>query len=277
MNILIIGAQGMLGQYLAEKFAEVGQLWLKDKKDLDITDAEAVLKLLDELRPDLVINSAAYNDVDGCENNFALASAVNGQGPINLAKACANIDAKFVHYGTDYVFRGDDKNGYREDSEPDPISKYGQSKLAGESALRYCENTYIVRTSRLFGKSGRGEGVKKSFVDLMIGLAENRDSLQVVDEEYGNPTYAEDLATQTKILIQGDYEPGIYHGVNRGVCTWHEFAKEIFKIKKIDIEIIPVGADKFPRIARRPAFSELHNTKLPPNRTWQEALAEYLQ
>lgn len=276
MKVLIIGAKGMLGQELAKVFAEADDLLLWDREDIDITQADQVLDKIKEQKPDLVINSAAYNDVDGCETNFEIAKAVNGDGPANVARACQEAGAVFIHYSTDYVFDGSKKEGYKEDDQPNPISKYGESKLLGEKVLDLCDKSYVIRTSRLYGKPATGEGAKKSFVDVMLKLADERDSLDIVDEEYSNPTYVVDLARQTKVLFDGDYDFGLYHGVNEGACTWFDFANEIFRIAGKNVTINRVGSDKFPRPAKRPAYSSLINTKLPELRSWQEALFDYL-
>ena len=244
--------------------------------DLDITKEKDVEQKICSLAPDLIINAAAYNDVDQAETEFKTANAVNTQGPINIAKASQKVNAIFVHFSTDYVFDGTRKEGYTESDTPNPISKYGESKLGGEKARDYCEKCYIIRTSRLYGKPAISKSAKKSFVDTMLKLAQERDSLDIVDEELSCPTYAPDLAQFTRDLVESGSKFGIYHGVNQGSCTWFEFAKEIFAISGKDVTINPVKGDKFPRPAKRPQFSVLLNTKRPQLRSWKEALKEYL-
>lgn len=276
MKILIIGSKGMLGQDLAEVFS-VQELILWDKDEIDITDEDLAFKKIKEEKPDVIINSAAYNDVDGCEDSFELAKKVNGYAVGYLAKAAKEIGAVLIHYSTDYVFKGDKKEGYKEDDRPNPQSKYAESKYLGEQELqKNTDKYYLIRTSRLFGKPAIAVGAKKSFVDKMLELSKNHDKLEVVDEEYSNPTYTPDLARQTKYIVENKLLFGIYHAVNEGACTWYEFAKEIFKIKNIDVKLVPVGSDKFPRLAKRPNYSSLINTKLPKLRSWQEALRDYL-
>ena len=275
MKILIIGAKGMLGQELAKTFVG-NDLVLFDKEDLDITNREQVFKKLEELRSDVVINAAAYNNVDGAEEDFEMALKVNGEGPSNLARAAEFIGARFIQYSSDYVFDGTRKEGYTEDDIPQPISKYGESKLATENIFVHCMNCYLIRTSRLFGKPAISEGAKKSFVDVMLKLGKEKDSLDLVDEEWSNPTYVVDLANQTKVLLEGDYQPGIYHITNEGACTWYDFAQEIFHQAGINVQTAPVGGDKFPRPAERPMYSSLLNKKLPLMRPWQVALRDYL-
>jgi glucose-1-phosphate thymidylyltransferase short form/dTDP-4-dehydrorhamnose reductase len=276
MEILIVGAKGMLGQELAKTFSQY-ELILWDKEELDITDAEAVKKAIRELKPELIINSAAYNAVDDCETNFELAKKINADGPVNLAKAANSIGAVFVHYSTDYVFDGAKKEGYVEYDLPAPISRYGESKYLGEEVLEHNEATFLIRTSRLFGKQASAPGAKKSFVEAMLKLADEKDELELVDEEQSSPTYAADLAEQTKLLVEGSYLPGIYHATNEGSCTWYEFASEIFRQSGKTAKVHRVNADRFPRPARRPKFSSLKNTKLPRMRLWQEALADFLK
>jgi glucose-1-phosphate thymidylyltransferase short form/dTDP-4-dehydrorhamnose reductase len=275
MKILIVGAKGMLGQELAKVFSE-SDLTLWDKEDLDITNREQVSQKIEELRPDVVINSAAYNNVDGAEEDFETALRVNGEGPSNLARASESVGARFVQYSSDYVFDGSRKEGYTEDDIPQPISKYGESKLATENIFVNCINCYLIRTSRLFGMPASSEGAKKSFVDIMIKLGKEKDNLDLVDEEWSNPTYVVDLAKQTKVLLDGGYNPGVYHITNEGACTWYGFAQEIFHQAGINIQTIPVGGDKFPRPAARPMYSSLLNKKLPLMRPWQVALRDYL-
>jgi len=277
MKVLIIGAKGMLGQELAKVFADQNlSLW--DKEDIDISDFDQVKNKIAVLRPDIIINSAAYNAVDDCETNYDLALKVNAQGSGNLAQAAQNIGAIFIHYSTDYVFDGLKKQGYTENDQPSPISKYGQSKFEGEKqALANCDKSYIIRLSRLFGQPAATLGAKKSFVDIMQQIAQEKKEIQVVNEEVSNPTYAPDLARQTRKILEGEYLPGIYHITNQGACTWHELAQEIFKILNKEIKVLPVSTKTFPRPAARPAFSSLINTKLPQMRPWPQALEEYLK
>lgn len=275
-KILIIGAKGMLGQYLAEAFKEE-ELILWDKENLDITDQEDVSEKIIKLKPDVIVNSAAFNDVDGAEKWEETAKKVNGYAVGFLAKAAKEIDAILIHYSSDYVFDGEKEEGYNETDQPNPVSAYGRSKFLGEEELQEnCEKYYLIRLSRLFGKVGNGEGVKQSFVDKILQLAETKDELEVVDEEFSSPTYARDLAEYTKALLNDGQPFGIYHGANSGGCTWYAFAQEIFKIKNISKKLIPISGGKFLRPAKRPRYSVLLNTKFIPIRTWQEALGEYL-
>ncbi|MFA4930485.1 MAG: dTDP-4-dehydrorhamnose reductase [Patescibacteria group bacterium] len=276
MRIVIIGAKGMLGQELAKVFQTYKPL-LWDRDEIDITDQHLVDAKIGQIRPEMVINAAAYNDVDGAENNEPLAMSINGLAVGYLANAVHAYKGILVHYSTDYVFKGDNKNGYKESDVPNPQSVYARSKLAGEQAFQHSGVAgYVVRLSRLFGKPAIGERAKKSFVDTMLQLAKTRRSLNVVNEEASSPTYAPDLALRTKYIMENKLPNGIYHVTNSGSCTWYEFAKEIFAQSKNNVTIVPVSGSDFPRPAARPSHSILINTKLPPLRTWQEALQEYL-
>ncbi|NQT49641.1 dTDP-4-dehydrorhamnose reductase [Candidatus Kuenenbacteria bacterium] len=275
MKLLIIGSKGMLGQELAKVFSNY-ELTLWDREELDITDEKAVNQKIRELQPELIINSAAYNAVDDCEEKFELAKKINHQGPINLAKAANKVGAFLIHYSTDYVFDGQKQEGYLEYDLPAPISKYGESKYLGEEILEHNDLTFLIRTSRLFGKSALIEGAKKSFVEIMLKLADEKEELDIVDEEVSSPTYVVDLAEQTKLLVEGDYAPGIYHVTNEGACTWCEFACEIFERANKTVKINPVACSVFPRSAKRPMFSSLINSKLPKMRSWQDALQSFL-
>ncbi len=271
MKILILGAKGMLGYELVEVFRDF-EVFGWDKEEIDITSEIQVNEKIGELKPDIVINAAAYTDVDGCEKNKELAMNVNGYAIGYLASVCKKIGAIFIHYSTDYVFHGGNPDGYKEGDMPrNPLNVYSQSKLLGEKLLK--ENTemyYLIRTSWLFGKHG------KNFVDTMLKLAQNQDELKVVNDQHGKPTYALDLAKKTREIVESQKPCGIYHLTNEGVTTWYGFAREIFEIKNIKVKTEPCRSIEFPRPAKRPHYSILLNTKLPPSRSWQEALREYL-
>lgn len=278
MKLLIVGAKGMLGQELKKEAGKRGlEVFAWDREEIDITDKNQAKEKIFSLRPDILINSAAYNAADKAETERDLANLLNGFAVGFLAEIAKEIRAKFVHYSTDYVFNGENKDGYKEDDLPSPISIYGQSKLLGEQEAKKAENFYIIRLSRLFGNVGSAEICKKSFVETMIKLSEENNKLEVIDEEYGSPTYATDLAQLTFDIIEKESPYGIYHGANNGACTWFGFAKEIFDILEKDVELIPINGDQFARPAKRPKYSRLLNTKLSLQRSWQDALREYLQ
>lgn len=272
MKTVIFGAKGMLGSDLASIFSDWNPKLL-GKEEIDISDEKAVFSLLRDVRPEVVINAAAYTDVDGCETNREVAMSVNGDAPRYLAVASKEVGATFIHYSTDYVFSGDRQEGYKEDDEPtgEPVNFYGKSKLAGENAIREVGGKYyLIRTSWLFGVNG------PNFVETMLRLAGERDELRVVNDQHGKPTYTLDLAKKTREVIEGGYEPGIYYMVNEPATTWYDFAKEIIKQAGLDVTVTPTTSDEFPRPAKRPEHSILLNTKLPPMRSWHEALGDYL-
>lgn len=284
MKVLILGAQGNLGKQLVKVFENNYEVFAWDRKDLDITDKELVLGKVKSVKPDIIINSAAYNAVDKCETDareFNLAKKINGVAVGYLARAALENDAVLVHYSSDYVFGGENKNGYKEDDEPNPISKYGETKLMGESEVLKYKNQglkyYIIRTSKLFGPQAASKASKPSFFDIMLKLAESKKELDAVDEEVSCFTYTPDLAAATKNLLENKKPYGIYHIANGGHCAWYEAAKELFKIAGIDVKVSPVSADKFPRPAKRPKYSVLLNTKLDDLRNYKEALKEYLK
>lgn len=278
MRVLIIGAKGMLGQELVREFGGNGYEVISwDKEEIDITKKDLVLEKIKSARPEIIINAAAYNAVDKIEEeekNFA--DQANGYAVGNLSEAAQAINGLLVHYGTDYVFDGKEIDGYKEDATPNPQSVYANSKWLGEQQLKN-KKFYLIRTSRLFGKPAKTEGAKKSFVDVMLKCAEEKDCLELVDEELSSPTYVLDLAKRTGEIIEWKKPFGIYHVTNVGGCTWYGWAKKIFELSGKSVKLIPVGADRFPRPAKRPKYSLLLNTKLPPMRSWEEALAEYLK
>ena len=295
MKVLIIGAKGMLGQAMGEAFAG-NELALMDREEIDITkNADCRLQIV-ELKPEIVINCAAYTNVDKAEEEQDAAYKINGYAVGNLAAVCKELDIPLVHFSTEYVFDGESERGYDESAKPNPVSAYGRSKLLGEEELqKNTDKYYLIRLSRLFGSTspafgtlpptslslgeagtpGEG-GRKKSFVQLMLELAEKQNEIEVVDEEVSSPTYAPDLAKLTRHIIENKLPYGVYHGANSGSCTWHGFAREIFKIAGKNAKLKAVPSLRFPRPAKRPAYAVLLNTKLPPQRPWQDALNEFL-
>ena len=271
---MITGAYGMLGSDLREVLKNF-ELICTGSKDLDITDEEKVMEFITEKSPDLVINAAAYTAVDDCETHFDEAYAVNALGPKNLAIACKSIDVPLVHISTDYVFDGSKRTPLIETDKLGPQSAYGKTKLEGEKFIQ--ENTdkyFILRTAWLYGLHGN------NFVKTMLDLAETHDEITVVNDQVGSPTYSLDLAVAITNLLHSD-KYGIYHVTNEGECSWYDFAKLIFELSNIDVKVVPVTTEEFPRPAPRPHYSVLNNKKwnssgFVPMRTYQEALSEYL-
>ncbi len=276
MKILITGSNGMLGHDLREVLKDNHDLVLTTSKTLDITDKKQVMDFIGDSKPDIVINSAAYTDVDGCEENRDLAYAVNGEGVRNLALACREVDCALLHISTDYVFDGTARDPIAEDGEIGPISVYGKSKLEGEKAiLEILDKYFIVRTAWLYGING------KNFPKTMLELAENHSEITVVYDEVGTPTYTPDLAYGISQLIETD-KYGIYHLTNSGYCSWCEFSRLIFEIAEKDVKVIPVTASEFARPAPRPNYSVLENKNwidngFKPLRDYKEAIREYIE
>jgi len=259
-KIVIFGANGMLGYALQQVFP---QAHFFGHRDVEISDKTAVMKMVKRERPSVLINAAAYNDVDGCEDNRAYAFMVNGHGPGYIAAACSEVGSILIQYSSDYIFDGA-KPEYHEDDPPNPINIYGESKVLGEDSVRKnMENYRIIRTSWLFGSHG------KNFVDTVRALSHQMHVVRVVNDQIGKPTYAFDLARKTPEIILR--EPGIYHITNEGQCSWYEFASAFIP------NAVPCSTAEFPRKAKRPAYSGLKNTKTSPLRSWKEALTEYVK
>jgi len=278
-KILIIGSLGTLGQELLKIFPNATS-W--DRAEIDITDEKQVKQKIAELKPEVVINAAAYNAVDKCETDveqFELAKKINGYAVGYLADACTKMNAILIHYSTNYVFNGECEGGYNEDSKPNPINKYGQSKLLGEQEILEYKNLkfYIIRLSKLFGKKGVSEMAKDNFFDIIVKLTETQNEIKVVDDELSNFTYAPDLAKFTKNLLDNKHEIGIYHGINETPCTWYEGAKTLFDIIDKHVKLIRVNSDEFSRPAKRPRYAILNNNKLPKLRSYKEALREFIK
>ncbi|MBD3360074.1 MAG: dTDP-4-dehydrorhamnose reductase [Candidatus Buchananbacteria bacterium] len=274
-KILIIGSRGMLGQDMAKFLADFN-LILWDQPEIDITDQNQINSKIKNLKPDIVINCAAYTDVDGCETNQDLAMQVNGSAVGYLAEITKKLDAILIHISTDYIFNGQNKDGYEEDSqEIGPLNIYGQSKLKGELLLQEkIDKYYLIRTSWLYGKNG------KNFVETMLKLAQENDSLKVVNDQFGKPTLTIDLARQIRYILDNNLDFGSYHIINEtqtGGISWYDFTRKIFELAEIKINLQPCTTAEFSRPAQRPAYSALINTKLPQLRNWQEALSEYLE
>ena len=267
MKVVILGADGMLGSSLVKSFRDY-ELTPFSKGALDITNQDHLKKIVNT-KPDLVINCAAYTDVDKAESDKVTSFKVNAYAVRDLARICKKIKCSLLHYSTDYVFDGK-KRYYEENDKKNPVNAYGYSKAQGEDFLiKEMENFYIIRSSWLFGKNG------KNFVNAIIKLARMRDRISVVNDQFGKPTYAKDLAEETKKIINKDF--GIYHITNGGVCSWFKFAKEIIKQKEFATEVKPITSKQLKRMAKRPKYSTLFNTKTKSLRHWKSALKDYLR
>ncbi|MBI2426749.1 MAG: dTDP-4-dehydrorhamnose reductase [Candidatus Kerfeldbacteria bacterium] len=272
MKLLIFGAKGMLGTDLMEVFSDLSPIG-RDQSNCDITNELQVRRTLEEVKPTVVINAAAYTNVDGAESEEALATQINGEAVGILARAAKKAKAVLVHYSTDYVFDGARKEGYREDDPVHPIGAYGRSKVEGERQLALNSDAYyLLRTSWLYGKNG------KNFVDTMLRLAREKSEIRVVNDQHGKSTWTKDVALATRFLLEhaNHYPYGIYHAVNEEETTWYAFACEIFSLSKSAVTVTPIQTKDYPTPTKRPATSSLHNTKMPPLRSWQKALCAYL-
>lgn len=278
---LVLGSKGMLGQELVRVFGEGGfDVTGWDFGDIDVTDAEGAREKIVALAPRVILNAVAYNAVDLCESDGtedAKAWRLNAEVPGELAAVAKELGATFVHYSTDYVFDGEEPgDGYAEDALPDPVSKYGESKLGGERAVAGVGGSYfVIRLAKLFGKPAASAGAKESFFAKMAAIAREKGTVSAVDDENGRFTYAPDLADATLSLVLDEAASGIYHLVNEGAATWYGALSEYFRIAGVDAEVVPVSGDAFPRPARRPKDSTLLNTKRPALRDYREALASF--
>lgn len=275
MKVVITGAKGMLGQAL-QKELQRHQVLAADADMMNITDLKQVRRVLTDFRPEVVINCAAYTDVDACESHTDTAYSVNARGAGNLAVVCNELGSAMVQISTDYVFNGSTTGAYEEFAPVGPLGIYGKSKLAGEELVKsLCPRHYIVRTSWLFGPGG------KNFVQTMLKLASERDVLTVVDDQRGRPTYTRDLAQAIESLIQSGLY-GVYHVTNSGECSWYQFAVDIMEQAGISkVELRPVTSQEFKRPAPRPANSVLGNrfwriAGFPELRDYRQALQDYL-
>ena len=271
--ILVVGSKGMLGQELMGLYGSAARG--VDVEDIDITDLGSVQRVLVTLKPRIVINAAAFTDVDACQTDAELALQVNGEGVAHLAMITKEIGALLVQVSTDYVFDGRKNAPYQEDDAPAPLSVYGESKLAGEMNVKFNPEHLIVRTQWLYGLGG------KNFVETMLRLAGERSELTVVDDQIGAPTWTYDLALAIKALIDKGCR-GTYHAANSGFVSWNGFAREIFQQSGLAITVNPMSTEQLGRPAPRPLYSVLDFSKLAEDtgfvaEPWQEALKRYLE
>ncbi len=288
-RLALVGHSGMLASMVHAVAPAEYEIFPFDLPDFDITDRDQVLRTLVALRPDTVINCAAFTNVDACETEEEIATRVNGHGPGYLAEAARDCGARLVHVSTDYVFDGKKREPYREDDLPQPLSAYGRSKLLGEAAIQESglDRFFIIRTSWLYGPGG------KNFVETIIRLAREREELRIVADQFGTPTYTGDLAQAIFNLLTLDtprasgFTPyGIYHVSNSGSCSWHEFATAIVaELERLGTavkarRIVPIPTQDYPLPAPRPAYSIFSKEKyccetgyeIPH---WRESLRTY--
>jgi dTDP-4-dehydrorhamnose reductase len=277
MKALIVGCLGMLGTDLLAVLNPGNDVTGFDLPEFDITRLDQCLARVKDLRPDVIINAAAFTRVDDCETRDKEAFLVNGQGAGNIAEAAASTNSLLVHYSTDYVFDGRKEDAYLEDDVPNPQSIYGKSKLLGEDLVRRnCSNHLIIRTSWLFGRNG------SNFIRTIVGLARKGIPLRVVNDQKGSPTFSRDLAEHTLKMIEAGCS-STCHVTNCGSCTWYDLACGTLEWAGLTgIPVTPVSTSEFPRPAPRPANSILANARLkgyglPSMRPWQAAAREYVE
>ena len=271
MRVLVAGGEGQLGLELAELLPERGhETVVLSRRELDITEAGAVDGAIEEHAPWVVINAAAFTNVDLCETETEAAYAVNALGPRNLARSCERLGASILHVSTNYVFDGGQERPYEPFDAARPISAYGRTKLAGEEYVMRLTNRWsVVRTAGVYGRG-------HNFVRTMLRVAAERDVLKVKDDEFVSPTNARDLAEGIIRVMEAEGY-GLYHLTNAGSCSWYEFTREIFRLGNVGTELVPIPGSEYPLPAARPAngvLSALGSFELRP---WPMALADYLE
>ncbi|WP_395060453.1 dTDP-4-dehydrorhamnose reductase [Flavobacterium sp.] len=283
MVILVTGASGQLGQaiqFIASNYPDF-EFIFASSQDLDITNQERVNHYFDTSKIDFCINAAAYTAVDKAESEIEKAEAINIVGPKNLAIACKKNNAKLIHISTDFVFEGSSNKPYLETDATNPLGIYGKTKLDGEQAVMDNTNEYfIIRTSWVYSQFGN------NFMKTMLHLASERESLSIVSDQIGSPTNAVDLAKAIMQIVchtersrSANIQYGIYNFSNEGIASWYDFAKEIFKVNNISIDVNPITTEAFPTPAKRPKYSLLDKTKIKSTfgikiKTWQESLLQ---
>ncbi len=275
MKVLVTGANGQLGYDVVKELQKQNiEYFGATRKDFDITDFKATEKFITDYMPDAIIHCAAYTAVDKAEDHKEQCYLVNAVATENIAQICKKINAKIIYISTDYVFDGTKNGFYEVDDKPNPINVYGRSKLLGEQAVKKILDKYfIVRISWVFGKHGN------NFVKTMLRLGKERKEINVVADQYGSPTYTADLAPLLVKMIETD-KYGVYHATNEGVCSWAEFAEEIFRIAEINIKVNYITTDKYLTKAKRPMNSKLSKEKIKNKfnyvlLNWNESLKKF--
>ena len=277
MRFLVTGVKGQLGHDVMEELDLRGHEGVGvDIEEMDVTDAKTVDRVIKEAKADGVIHCAAYTAVDAAEDNEELCTKINADGTESIAKVCQELDLPLMYISTDYVFDGEGERPWEPEDPCHPLNVYGQSKYLGEQAVqKYLDKYYIVRIAWVFGVSGN------NFIKAMLNKAKTTNRVTVVSDQVGSPTYTRDLAVLLVDMMEKD-RYGIYHATNEGICTWYEFAKEIFVQAGIDMEGVPISADEYPAKAKRPHNSRMEKNKLDTAGfrrlpTWQDALKRYLK
>ena len=283
MKVLIIGANGQLGVDLVNVFrAKEYDVITLNHEQVSVVNQKLLAKLLTEMAPNVVINTAAMHNVEDCEEKPEASFQVNGLGASNLSTICEEIGATLVHFSTDYIFDGRKKSSYIESDLPNPLNTYGVTKLAGEHYIQaISKKYYVIRVSGLYGNSiCRAKGL--NFVDLMIKLSKEKEEIRVVDNEILTPTSTHAIAQQVEHLVSNHGAYGIYHMTAQGACSWNRFAKQIFYLIKASVILKIANPDEFPMKTLRPTYSVLENRNLKEQKldimpTWEECLRVYVE
>ena len=276
MKVLVTGAKGQLGYDVVRELERRGiEAVGVNSREMDITDAARVDRVIKAASPDAVIHCAAYTAVDAAEENEAVCRKVNVDGSQNIAKVCRELDIKMIYISTDYVFDGQGSRAWETEDERRPVSVYGQTKYEGELAVQEILDKYfIVRIAWTFGING------KNFVKTMLKLAETHDTITVVNDQFGSPTYTRDLASLLADMVQTE-KYGVYHATNEGFCSWYDFACAIFKEAGVKVNVVPVTSAEYGAKANRPMNSRLSKEKLTESGferlpSWEDALKRYI-
>lgn len=276
MKILVTGIKGQLGYDVKKELTQRGyEVIGVDKEEMDLTVEEEIKNCINSHNPDWVIHCAAYTAVDSAEENEALCRKINASSVMTIAIMCKELDIPMIYISTDYIFDGSKEGEYIEDDLANPINIYGKTKYEGELYVQaILDKYYIVRISWVFGENG------KNFIDTMLNLSKSKDKISVINDQIGSPTYTKDLAPLLVDMLETD-KYGVYHATNEGYCTWYEFAKHIFDVANIDIEVSKILTSEYPSIATRPMNSKMSKEKLieagfKPLRNWKDAVEEYI-
>jgi len=276
MKILILGAKGMLGSALVEEFKNGNDVLAWGREELDVAEPSAMAGAITS-DIDMIVNAAALTDVDAVEDKLDEAMKVNARPAAVLSDICNLLGMTYVHFSSEHVFPGKDNRGYIEKSKTEPLQVYGTTKAQAEKFALENDRTYLIRTSRLFGEPGTSASARTGLVQQIKEQAAAQGALNSVHDEVAAPTYVKDLAKAVRELVDGKKPYGVYHIVNSGYATWYQFAAKVVELAKLNATVAAVARRDLPVAAVRPRYGMLVNTKLPPLRSWEEALTEYLQ
>lgn len=276
MRVLVTGVKGQLGYDIVKELAGRGHTAIGvDIEEMDITEQAQVEQVIMASKCGAVIHCAAYTAVDAAEDNAELCRKINAYGTENIAKVCRAANIPMMYFSTDYVFAGDGDQSWKADDNKVPLNVYGQTKYEGELMVqKYLDKFFIIRISWVFGKNG------KNFIKTMLNLGKTRDTITVVNDQIGSPTYTVDLAVLVADMIETS-KYGVYHATNEGICSWYEFACDIFKQAGMEVHVVPVSSVEYPAKAKRPSNSRMDKSSLIENGfkllpSWQDALSRYL-